>query len=95
MNATTCDGRPIANAGSRRSFARRCLRRGQKIGFSSARNAEGKLHLCAIKGTFSTRIVGWSVNSRMRLAVAAIEVAGARRGEVADYILSSYRDANR
>ena len=43
---------------------------------------EGKLYLCAIKDAFSNRIVGWSIDSRMkaRLVVAAIEMAVARRG---------------
>jgi transposase InsO family protein len=39
--------------------------------------AEGKLYLCAIKDVLSSRIVGWSIDSRMkaRLVVAAIEMA--------------------
>jgi putative transposase len=55
--------------------------------------AEGKLYLCAIKDAFSNRIVGWSIDSRMkaRLVVAAIEMAVARRGEVAGCILHSDR----
>jgi putative transposase len=44
------------------------------------RTDEGKLYLCAIKDVFSNRIVGWSIDSRMkaRLVVAAIEMAVAR-----------------
>jgi transposase InsO family protein len=55
--------------------------------------AEGKLYLCAIKDVFSNRIVGWSIDSRMkaRIVVAAIEMATARRGEVAGCILHSDR----
>ena len=36
---------------------------------------EGKLYLCAIKDVYSNRIVGYSIDSRMksRLAVAALE----------------------
>ena len=36
---------------------------------------EGKLYLCAIKDVFSNRIVGYSIDSRMkaRLAVAALD----------------------
>jgi putative transposase len=43
--------------------------------------AEGKLYLCAIKDGFSNRIVGYSIDSRMkaRLAVRALENAVARR----------------
>ena len=55
--------------------------------------AEGKLYLCAIKDVFSNRIVGWSIDSRMkaRLVVAALEMATARRGDVAGCILHSDR----
>jgi putative transposase len=55
--------------------------------------AEGKLYLCAVKDLFSNRIVGWSIDSRMkaRLAVAAVEMAVARRGGVAGCILHSDR----
>lgn len=55
---------------------------------------EGKLYLCAIKDVFSNRIVGWSIDSRMkaRLVVAATEMAVARRGgDVAGCILHSDR----
>lgn len=54
---------------------------------------EGKLYLCAIKDVFSNRIVGWAIDTRMkaRLVVAAIEMAVARRGDVAGCILHSDR----
>lgn len=54
---------------------------------------EGKLYLCAIKDVFSNRIVGWAIDSRMkaRLVVAAIEMAVARRGDVAGCIFHSDR----
>ena len=57
------------------------------------RTDEGKLYLCAIKDVFSNRIVGYSIDSRMkaRLAVAALDNAVARRGEVAGCILHSDR----
>jgi putative transposase len=57
------------------------------------RTAEGKLYLCAIKDLYSNRIVGWAIDSRMkaRLVVAAIEMAVARRGDVAGCILHSDR----
>ncbi len=57
------------------------------------RTAEGKLYLCAIKDVFSNRIVGWAIDNRMkaRLVVAAIEMAVARRGDVAGCILHSDR----
>jgi putative transposase len=45
------------------------------------RTDEGKLYLCAIKDMWSNRIVGYSIDSRMksRLAVTALENAVARR----------------
>jgi putative transposase len=59
--------------------------------------SEGKLYLCAIKDCFSNKIVGYSIDSRMkaRLAVAALENAVARRrvegAEVAGCILHADR----
>lgn len=55
--------------------------------------AEGKLYLCAIKDVFSKRIVGYSIDARMksRLAVAALDNAVARRDNVAGCILHSDR----
>ena len=57
------------------------------------RTGEGKLYLCAIKDVFSNRIVGYSIDSRMkaRLVVAAIHNAAARREEVAGCILHTDR----
>jgi transposase InsO family protein len=55
---------------------------------------EGKLYCCAIKDLWSNRIVGWSIDSRMkaRLVVAAIEMAAARRdGNLAGCIFHSDR----
>ncbi|GAB2841107.1 hypothetical protein GCM10027074_04380 [Streptomyces deserti] len=54
---------------------------------------EGKLYLCAVKDAFSGRIVGYSIDARMqsRLAVAALESAVARRGQVAGCVVHSDR----
>jgi transposase InsO family protein len=54
---------------------------------------EGKLYLCAIKDVWSHRIVGYSIDSRMksRLAVAALDNAAARRGDLAGCILHTDR----
>lgn len=63
------------------------------IDITEHRTAEGKLYLCAIKDVYSNRIVGYSIDSRMksRLAVRAINNAVARRGSVAGCILHSDR----
>ncbi len=55
--------------------------------------AEGKLYLCAVKDVFSNRIVGYSIDSRMksRLAVNALDNAVARRGDVAGCVIHSDR----
>jgi putative transposase len=57
------------------------------------RTGEGKLYLCAVKDVFSNRIVGYSIDSRMksRLATQALASAVARRGEVAGCIVHSDR----
>ncbi len=57
------------------------------------RTGEGKLYLCAIKDVWSNRIVGYSIDSRMksRLAVAALNNAAARRGDLAGCILHTDR----
>lgn len=57
------------------------------------RTGEGKVYVCAIKDLFSNRIVGWAIdnNMRARLVVAAIEMAAARRGDVAGCILHTDR----
>ena len=54
---------------------------------------EGKLYLCAITDVFSGRIVGYSMDSRMkaRLAVNALENASSRRGGAAGCIVHSDR----
>lgn len=57
------------------------------------RTKEGKLYLCAIKDVFSNRIVGYSIDERMksRIAVNALNNAVARRDGVAGCILHSDR----
>jgi putative transposase len=54
------------------------------------RTDEGKLYLCAIKDVYSDRIVGYSIDSRMRasLAVAALDHAIAGRSPVATIVQS-------
>jgi putative transposase len=54
------------------------------------RTDEGKLYLCAIKDVYSNRIVGYSIDSRMRatLAVSALRNAVATRSPVATIVHS-------
>jgi len=58
---------------------------------------EGKLYVCAVKDVYSNRIVGYSIDSRMksRIAVAALDNAVARRraegADVAGCILHTDR----
>jgi transposase InsO family protein len=55
--------------------------------------AEGKLYLCAVKDAYSNQIIGYSIDTRMtsRIAVAALNNAVARRGDVAGCILHTDR----
>ncbi|WP_417508019.1 DDE-type integrase/transposase/recombinase [Microbacterium sp.] len=55
--------------------------------------AEGKLYLCAVKDAFSGRIVGYSMDSRMKasLAVRAVRNAARMRGVVNGCIVHSDR----
>lgn len=57
------------------------------------RTGEGKLYVCAIKDTYSNRIVGYSIDTRMksRIAVSALNNAVARRGDVAGCVLHTDR----
>jgi putative transposase len=57
------------------------------------RTDEGNLYLCAIKDVWSNRIVGYSIDSRMksRLAVNALHNAVARHGDVAGCTLHTDR----
>ena len=54
---------------------------------------EGRLYVCAFKDVFSNRIVGYSIDSRMksRLAVAALANAIARRGDAAGCVVHTDR----
>ncbi|MBB4965320.1 DDE-type integrase/transposase/recombinase [Saccharothrix violaceirubra] len=57
------------------------------------RTTERKLYLCAVKDACSNRIVGYSIDSRMksRLAVTALTNAVARRGDVAGGVIHTDR----
>ncbi|MGX9349249.1 IS3 family transposase [Microbacterium sp. KNMS] len=60
------------------------------------RTGEGKLYLCAIKDVFSNKIVGYSIDSRMKssLAVRALANAVALRGDVAGCVVHSDRGSH-
>lgn len=57
------------------------------------KTTEGKLYLCAVKDVFANKIVGYSIDSRMKsnLAVRALENAVAMRGDVAGCVVHSDR----
>ncbi|SJN32922.1 Mobile element protein [Mycetocola reblochoni REB411] len=63
------------------------------VDITEHKTTEGKLYACAIKDAFSGRIVGYSIDSRMksRLAVQALENAVQMRGDVAGCIAHSDR----
>ncbi|WIM69237.1 IS3 family transposase [Corynebacterium suedekumii] len=57
------------------------------------KTSEGRLYLCAVKDAFSGRIVGYSIDSRMKasLAVRAVRNAARMRGNVNGCIVHSDR----
>lgn len=57
------------------------------------RTSEGKVYLCAIKDVFYNRIVGYSIDSRMkaRIAVNALDMAVTHRGQPSGVIVHSVR----
>jgi len=63
------------------------------VDITEHKTSEGKLYCCAIKDVYSGRIVGYSIDSRMksRLAVQALENAAQMRGDVAGCIVHSDR----
>ncbi|GAB3453706.1 hypothetical protein GCM10027436_54730 [Actinophytocola sediminis] len=61
--------------------------------YTEHRTTEGKLYLCAVKDVCSNRIVGYSIDSRMksRLAVTALINAVARRDEITGCVVHTDR----
>ncbi len=57
------------------------------------KTSEGKLYLCAVKDVFANKIVGYSIDSRMKssLAVNSLDNAVAMRGDVAGCVIHSDR----
>jgi putative transposase len=86
-------GPPVHDDLVRRNFTATAPNQLWLADITEHRTNEGKLYLCAIKDVYSNRIVGYSIDSRMksRLAVAALENAVARRGEVAGCVVHTDR----
>ncbi len=75
-----------SEGGPGRPTSRKAGRAPRSDPYTEHRTAEGKLYLCAIKDVYSNRIVGYSIDSRMksRLAVAALNNAVAMRAAAGD-----------
>lgn len=60
---------------------------------ASTTPARAKLYICAVEDIYSNRIVGYSIDSRMKstLAVYAFNNAAAHRGDVTGCILDTGR----
>lgn len=86
-------GPPVHDDKVRRDFTATAPNRLWLTDITEHSTGEGKLYLCAVKDVFSGRIVGYSIDSRMksRLAVMALQSAVARRGQVAGCIVHSDR----
>ncbi|MET7485944.1 IS3 family transposase [Streptomyces sp. NPDC005538] len=86
-------GPPVHDDLVRRDFTATCANRLWLADITEHATGEGKLYLCAIKDVFSNRIVGYSIDARMksRLAVTTLDNAVARRERVDGCILHSDR----
>ncbi|MFF8036370.1 IS3 family transposase [Streptomyces sp. NPDC016626] len=86
-------GPPVHDDRVRRDFTAPAPNRLWLTDITEHATGEGKLYLCAVKDVYPGRIVGYSIDSRMkcRLAVRALESAVARRGQVAGCIVHSDR----
>ncbi|MEV7995362.1 IS3 family transposase [Streptomyces sp. NPDC086077] len=86
-------GPPVHDDRVRRDFTAAGPNRLWLTDITEHATGEGKLYLCAVKDVYSGRIVGYSIDARMKssLAVRALESAVARRGQVAGCIVHSDR----
>lgn len=86
-------GPPVFDDRVQRRFTATALNELWLTDITEHRTREGKLYMCAVKDVFSNRIIGYSISDRMRssLAVAAIDNAVARRGDVSGCIVHSDR----
>nr|WP_206312548.1 IS3 family transposase [Streptomyces sp. 196(2019)] len=86
-------GPPVHDDLVRRDFTAASPNRLWLADITEHATGDGKLYLCAIKDVFSNRIVGYSIDTRMksRLAVTALDNAVARREHVDGCILHTDR----
>ncbi|MEU0744577.1 IS3 family transposase [Streptomyces sp. NPDC006134] len=86
-------GPPVHDDLVRRDFTAAGPNRLWLAGLTEHVTGEGKLYLCAVKDVFSNRIVGCSIDGRMksRLVVTALDNAVSRRGGVDGCLLHSDR----
>lgn len=91
--ATRKPARPSTTTWSTGSSAPRAPNTLWLTDITEHRTREAKVYLCAIKDVFSNRIVGYSIDSRMkaRIAVNALEMAVAHRGRPTGVIVHSDR----
>ncbi|GAB1688644.1 hypothetical protein KRM28CT15_43820 [Krasilnikovia sp. M28-CT-15] len=86
-------GPPVHDDLVRRDFTAQGPNRLWLADITEHHTGEGKLYLCAIKDVWSNRIVGYSIDTRMKscLAVAALNNAAARRGDLSGCVLHTDR----
>lgn len=86
-------GPPVHDDRVRRNFTADGPNRLWLTDITEHATGEGKLYLCAVKDVYSGRIVGYSIDARMksRLAVTALESAVARRSPAEGCIVPSDR----
>ncbi|MDX3804265.1 IS3 family transposase [Streptomyces sp. AK04-3B] len=86
-------GPPVHDDLVRREFTAAGPNRSWLTDITEHATGEGKLYLCAVKDVYSGRIVGYSIDARMKssLAVRALESAVARRDQVAGCVVHSDR----
>ncbi|GAA3882691.1 hypothetical protein GCM10022243_54100 [Saccharothrix violaceirubra] len=86
-------GPPVHDDLVQRDFTAAAPNRVWPADITGHRTTAGKLYLRAVKDVHSNRIVGYSIDSRMksRLAVTALANALARRGDVADCVVHTDR----
>jgi transposase InsO family protein len=83
-------GRPVHDDLMERQFSAWAANEVWLTDTTEHHTVEGKLYLCAIKDVYSNRIVGYSIDARMKssLAVAALDHAVALRSPIATIVHS-------